>query len=39
MVKEKTLGLMPVVRCQDALADIAEDRIGNFSSVLSQMQA
>ena len=35
----KTLGLMPVVRRQDALADIAGDGIGNFSSVLSQMQA
>ena len=30
---------MPVVRRQDALADIAGDGIGNFSSVLSQMQA
>ena len=39
MAKEKTLGLMPVVRRQDALTDTARDRIGNFSSVLSQMQA
>ena len=37
--RRKTLGLMPVVWCQDALADTAGDRISNFSSVLSQMQA
>ena len=37
--RRKTLGLMSVVRCQDALADTAGDRISNFSSVLSQMQA
>ena len=30
---------MPVVRCQDALADTAGDGISNFSSVLSKMQA
>ena len=35
----KTLGLMSVVRCQDALADIAGNGISNFSFVLSQMQA
>ena len=33
--RRKTLGLMSVVRCQDALADIAENGISNFSSVLS----
>lgn len=37
--RRKTLGLMPVVRCQDALADTAGDGISNFSSVLSKMQA
>ena len=35
----KTLGLMPVVRRQDALTNTAGDGISNFSSVLSQMQA
>ena len=33
--RRKTLGLMSVVRCQDALADIAGNGISNFSSVLS----
>lgn len=37
--RRKTLGLMPVVWCQDALADTAGDGISNFSSVLSKMQA
>ena len=37
--RRKTLGLMSVVRCQDALADIAGNGISNFSFVLSQMQA
>ena len=37
--RRKTLGFMPVVRCQDALADTAGDGISNFSSVLSKMQA
>ena len=35
--RRKTLGFMPVVRCQDALADTAGDGISNFSSVLSKM--